>query len=58
MSNYGSKKELDGAAGVNTYNLAAKKDFISFKAEVDKLSINKLTNDLSSFNNLKTKVDN
>ena len=32
-------------------NLAAKKDFISLKAEVDKLNINKLNNVPTSLNN-------
>ena len=38
-------------------DLAAKKDFITLKAEVDKLDINKLVNVPTSLNNLKTKVD-
>ena len=40
-----------------TSDLAAKKDFIALKAEVDKLNINKLANVPTSLNNLKTKVD-
>ena len=44
MSNYAIKKELDHAAGVDTSDLAAKKDFIALKAELDKLDINKLAN--------------
>ena len=40
-----------------TSDLAAKKDFIGLKAEVNKLDINKLTNVPTSLNNLKTKVD-
>ena len=38
-------------------DLAAKKDFIAFKAEPDKVDTNKLTNIPTSLNNLKTKVD-
>ena len=57
MSNYATKKELDHATRVDTLDLAAKKDFIAFKAEVDKLEINKLINVPTSLNNLKTKVD-
>ena len=38
-------------------DLAAKKDFIALKAEVEKLDINKLTNVPTSLNDLKTKVD-
>ena len=44
-------------AKITLNDLAAKKDFIDLKAEVDKLDINKLTNVPTSLNNLKTKVD-
>ena len=57
FSNYATKKELEHATSIETSDLAAKKDFIALKAEVDKLDINKLTNVPSSLNNLKTKVD-
>ena len=42
LSNYSNKKALDHATDVDTSDLAAKKDFIALKAEVDKLDINKL----------------
>ena len=42
LSNYATKKELIHAIGFETSDLAAKKDFIALKAEVDKLDINKL----------------
>ena len=32
LSNYATKKELEHATGVDISDLAAKKDFISFKA--------------------------
>ena len=35
------QNELDHATGVDTSDLAAKKDFIALKAEVDKLDIAK-----------------
>ena len=54
--NYATKKKLDLATGIDTSDLAAKKDFIALKAEVDKLDIKKLTNALTSLNNLKAKV--
>ena len=54
---YATKKELGLATGIDTSDLAAKKDFIALKAEVDKLDINKLVNIPISLNNLKTKVD-
>ena len=57
LSNYATKKELEHATGIDTSDLAAKKDFITLKAEVGKLDINKLTNVPTSLNNLKTKVD-
>ena len=57
MSNYATKKELEHATGSDTSDLAAKKDFIALKAEVDQLDMNKLTNVPTSLNNLKTKVD-
>ena len=50
-------KKLEHATGIDTSDLAAKKDFIALKAEVDKLDINKLTNVPTSLNNLKTEVD-
>ena len=43
--------------GVDTFNLAARKDFIALKSEVEKLDINTSVNVPTSLNNLKTKVD-
>ena len=57
LSNYATKKELDHATAVDTSDLAAQKDFIDLKAEVEKLHINKLVNVPISLNNLKRKVD-
>ena len=57
LSNHATKKELDHTTGVDTSDLAAKKNFIALKAEVDKLDINKLISAPTSFNNLKAKVD-
>ena len=57
LPNYATKKELEHATGVDTSDLAAKKDFVALKAEVDKLDFNKLVNVPPSLNNLKTKVD-
>ena len=57
LPNYATKKESDHATGVDTSDLAAKKDFIALKAEVGKLDINKLVNVPTSLDNLKTKVD-
>ena len=45
------------ACSIDTSDLAAKKDLIAFKADVDKLKITKLTNVSISLNNFKTKVD-
>ena len=57
LSNYATKKKLKNAASVETSDLAAKKDFIALKSEVDKLEINKFVNVPTSFNKLKAKVD-
>ena len=35
LSNYATKKELEHATGIDTFDLVAKKDFIALKAEVD-----------------------
>ena len=58
MSNHATKKELDYATGVDTYDLATKKGFIALKAEVDKLEINKLIMFQLVWIILKTKLDN
>ena len=57
LPNYATKKELEHTAGIDTSDLAATKDFVALKTEVDKLDINKLINVPTSLNNLKTKVD-
>ena len=57
QSNYPTKKELNHTTGINTSDLAAKKDFIALKIEADKLDIAKLVNVPTSLNNLKTKVE-
>ena len=48
---------MNDVIGVDTSNLAAKKDLISLKAEVKKLDIGKLVNGVSGLNNLQKKVD-
>ena len=58
MPNHATKKELDYATGVDTYDLATKKGFIALKAEVDKLEINKLIMFQLVWIILKTKLDN
>ena len=57
LSDYATKKELENATDLDTSDLAAKKDFIALKAEVDKSDIAKLVNILTSLNSLKTKVN-
>ena len=57
LSNCASKRELDHVTSVDTSDLAAKEDFTTFKAEFDKLDINKLVNVPISLNNLKRNVD-
>ena len=48
-------KELEHATGNYKSNLAAKTDFINFKAEDDKLGINELIHVKTGLNNLKQK---
>ena len=57
LSNYAIKKELEHATGVDTSNLAARRDFIAFKAEVDKIDISELVKVPTGLNDLKKKVD-
>ena len=54
LSNYATKKR-NYATGVDTSDLAVKKDFIALKPEVDKLDINRLVNVSTSLNNSKQK---
>ena len=56
VANYATKTQLEHATGIDISDLAAKKDFIALKAEVDNLDINKPTNVGISLINLKTKV--
>ena len=56
LSNYATKNELEHAIGINTWDLAAKKDFIASRTEIDKFGITQLTNVSTSWNNLKTKI--
>ena len=44
LSSYATKKKLEEDTGVDTFDLAAKKDFTALKAEADKLDINRLVN--------------
>ena len=57
FSNYAARKELEHASGIDTSDLAAKKDFIALKAEVDKLDIDNIVNVSNKLNNLTTKKD-
>ena len=57
MKNYATQKELEDVAGVDTSNLAVKRDFIALKAEVEKQDFNKLVTVPIASNKLKPKVD-
>ena len=57
LSNDASKKNQNMQQGADTSDLAAKKDFIALKAEIDKLCLAKLANAPTNLNNLKTKVN-
>ena len=50
------KKELNNVTGVGASNLAAKRDFINLKADIDKID-NELADVLTDLNNLETKVE-
>lgn len=49
--NYATKKELQDKAGFNTSNVAAKRYFITLKAKVDKVDIDKLKSVPNGFTN-------
>ena len=51
------QKERYDAAGVDTSNLAAQRDFIALIAKVDSIEINKLVNVSTGLKNLKTKLE-
>ena len=57
LSNYATRKDLEHATGIDTSDVAAKKDFAALKAEVDKQEINKLVNVPTSLKNSKIKID-
>ena len=57
LSSYATKNKLEHVTSIDTSDLIAKKDSIALKAEVIKLEINKPTNIPTSFNNLKTIID-
>ena len=49
-------KKLKDATGVDTSNLAVKKDFITLKAEDNDLDVNKLVNFPTGLNNINLKL--
>ena len=57
LPSYATKKELIDATSIDTSSLAAKRDFIALKVEVDVLDIRKLTDVPTDLNNIKTKLD-
>ena len=57
LPNYATKADLKNATGVDTSKLAAKSDSVSWKAEVDKLGINKLKTIPYDLSNLKNEID-
>ena len=58
MSNYATEKQLKHDTGVDISNLAAEKDFIALKAEVDQLEFSRAINVITGLDNLRTKVSN
>ena len=57
LLDYATKKELKDGALVDISNLAAKRDFIALKADIDKLDINEFVNVSICLITLKTKLD-
>ena len=57
FSSFSTKTELIDATGADTFNLAAKTDFIALKVNVDKLEIYKLINASIALSTSKTKLD-
>ena len=51
LTNYAIEKELEHDTGFDTPALSAKKEFMAFKAIVDKVDITKLVNVQNSLNN-------
>ena len=51
------KKELNNVTGVGASNLAAKRDFINLKGDIDKIDINESADVPTNLNNLETKVE-
>ena len=56
LPNNATKIELEHAIGVDTSDLAAKKNFIALKAEVDKVEINEFVKAPTGLNDLKAKI--
>ena len=55
LSNYATKADLKNATRIDTSKLAAKSDFASLKAEVDKIDVDKLNTvpiDLTELSNV------
>ena len=52
LSNYDTKKELEHATYVGTWNLSTKSDFIPLKSEVDKINIYERVKVTIGFNTL------
>ena len=52
LSNYDTKKELEHATYVDTWNLATKSYFIPLKSEVDKINIYEMVKVTIGFNTL------
>ena len=57
MSNYVTKTYLKNVTGIDTSKLAAKSDWVSLKAEVDKIDMNKLKSVPTNLSNLKSKLE-
>ena len=57
LSNYATKTDLKNAAGIDTSKIASKSDLVSWKAEVDRIDVDKLKTVPDDLSNLKSTVD-
>ena len=58
LTNYGTKTDLKGAAGIDTFMLASKTDLAGLKNMVDKFDINKFKTVSADLSKLSNAVDN
>ena len=58
LTNYGTKADLKGATGIDTFMLVSKTDLAGLKTMVDKLDVNKLKTVSDNLSKLRNAADN